>query len=169
MAAGGGDRADDRDGRDTAAPALPTAITGEPAHPEHVGLALRAIGAGAAGGVGTVSLVMWLVRTLQLSGLAPLSPSPSDHIATIILLGWTGGALLGGLAAFALMAPLVSSYRRGGLAMVAGFGTLLCSFITAPVDSLLGRWGLLGLTAVAGLLLLLLLRSVRRRGGPPEG
>ncbi len=168
MTAGGREGADSRDGRDAAAPALPAAITGEPARPEHVGLALRAIAAGAAAGVGSVALVMWLVRTLQLSGLAPLSPTPSDNIATIILLGWTGGALLGGLAAFALMAPLVSSYRRGGLAMVAGFGTLLFSFITAPVDSLLGRWGLLGLAALAGLLLILLLRSVRRCTGPPE-
>lgn len=151
MAAAAGDGAD-----------RPVAITGEPAHPEHVGLALRAILAGAAAGVGLVSLVMWLVRTLQLSGLAPLAPTPSDDIATIILMGWTGGALMGGFAAFALMAPLVSSYRRGGLAMVAGFATLLCSFITAPVDSLFGRWGLLGLTALAGLALLLLLRSVRR-------
>lgn len=154
--------------RDHSSTAPPTAITGEPAHPEHVGVALRAIAAGAASGVGAVALVMWLVRTLQLSGRAPLAPTPGDDIATLILLGWTGGALLAGFAAFALMAPLRSGYRRGGFAMVAGFATLLLSFVTAPVDSLLGRWGLLGLTALSGALLLGLLRSVRRGAAAPE-
>lgn len=144
---------------------METSATGEPAHPEHVGLALRAIAAGSLVGSAAVSLVMWLVRTLQESGLAPLAPKPSDGIATIILLGWTGGALIAGLAAFALMAALVSSYRRGGLAMVAGFGTLLVSFITAPVDKLLGRWGLLGLAAASVVGFLLLLRSIRSLPG----
>jgi len=130
-------------------------------------VALRAIAAGAVAGVGVVSLVMWLVRTLQLNGLAPLTPTPADTLATLILLGWTGGAVAGGLIAFGLLAPLVSSYRRGGLAMVAGFGTLLLSFVTAPVDSLLGPWGLLGLAAATAAALILLLRSVRRGGAPP--
>ncbi len=142
---------------------MDTSPTGEPAAPEHVGLALRAIAAGTAGGVAAVAVMMWLVRTLQESGLAPLAPTPADDIATIILLGWTGGALLGGFAAFALMAPLTSSYRRGGLAMVAGFATLLVSFVTAPVDSFFGRWGLLGLAAVAAVAMVGLLRRLRRQ------
>jgi hypothetical protein len=142
---------------------MDTSPTGEPAAPEHVGLALRAISAGTAGGVAVVAVMMWLVRTLQESGVAPLAPTPADDIATFILLGWTGGALLGGFAAFALMAPLASSYRRGGLAMVAGFATLLVSFVTAPVDSFFGRWGLLGLAAVAAMAMVRLLGRLRRQ------
>lgn len=150
----------------------PVSATGEAAQPEHVGIALRGMLAGAVLGLGAVALVMWLVRTLQLAGRAPLAPTPADTIATVILAGWVGGAVLGGLAAWSLLAPIRSSYRRGGLAMVGGFATLLVSFITAPVDSLLGRWGLLGLAAVAVLLFAHLARRIGARvralapGGP---
>lgn len=144
---------------------MPRSPTGEPAAPEHIGLALRALAAGSLAGVGAVSTVMWLVRTLQLSGAAPLAPRPSDMIANLVLLGWLGGALFGAGLAWGLMAPIASAYRRGGFAMVAGFGTLLLAFITAPVDSLFGRWGLLGLTGVATLIVVVVLR----RRGPRAG
>jgi hypothetical protein len=137
---------------------MPLSPTGEPAAPEHVGLALRAMATGALAGLGAVSTVMWLVRTLQLSGAAPRAPDPSDMIATLVLFGWLGGAVLGAATAWSLMAPMTSTYRRGGFAMVAGFGTLLLAFVTAPIDSFFGRWGLLGVAAVAALLILSLLR-----------
>jgi hypothetical protein len=149
----------------TTVPDAPTSPTGEPAAPEHVGLALRAMAAGALAGLGAVSTVMWLVRTLQISGAAPLQPRPSDMIANLVLFGWLGGALFGAATAWSIMAPIASAYRRGGFAMVAGFGTLLLSFVTAPVDSLLGRWGLLGLPAVAALFVLALLRRLGPRAG----
>jgi hypothetical protein len=145
---------------------MPLSPTGEPAAPEHVGLALRALTAGALAGLGTVSAVMWLVRTLQLSGAAPLAPGPSDMIANLVLLGWLGGALFGAAVAWGVMAPIASTYRRGGFAMVAGFGTLLLAFVTAPVDSLFGRWGLLGLTGIAALMVVVMLRGTGRSAGP---
>lgn len=139
--------------------------TGEPAAPDHVGLAIRAIGAGTLAGVAVVSAMMWLVRTLQFRGVAPLAPTPADPVANLVLFGWLGGALAGALAGWLVMRPIASAYRRGGLAMVAGFATLLVSFVTAPVDSFFGRPGLLGLVGVAGGLAWWLGGSATRRLG----
>lgn len=136
--------------------------TGEPAAPDHVGLAFRGIAAGTLAGVAFVAAMMWTYRALQASGAAPPTPTAQDPIVNLVLFGWLGGGGAGALAAWRIMRPIASAYRRGGLSMVAGFATLLVSFITAPVDSLLGRWGLLGLTAVAGGLALWLARSANR-------
>jgi hypothetical protein len=132
--------------------------------PGSLGLALRAVAGGALGGLGLVSAVLWLFRTLQETGNASPAPAPGDAIANLVLLGWLGGALAGALVAWTLMAPIASAYRRGGLAMVAGFSTLALSIITAPVDNLLGRPGLFGL-AVVNLALFVLI--VRRRSPIP--
>ena len=137
--------------------------TGEEAQPDHVGIALRGILVGAVAGLGLVSLVMWGVRTLQVAGGAPLAPKPSDTIATVILAGWMGSAIAGGFVSWTLLKPIRSAYRRGGLAMVGGFAGLLFTFVTAPVDGVLGRWGLLGLAGVAGLWFVLLARKIARR------
>ena len=142
---------------------METSPTGEPAAPEQVGLALRAIAAGALAGLGVVSATMWLLRTLQAAGAAPLAPRPSDTFASLVLLGWLGGALLGAAAAWGLMAPIASAYRRGGFAMVTGFGTVLLALVTAPVDGFFGRWGLLALSGIAALLFLFLLRRMIRK------
>ena len=148
--------------RETTGPEL--SATGEPAAEEHVALAVRSLAAGVIAGVAGVAVMMWLVRTLQASGVAPLAPGPSDSIANLILLGWLGGAGLGAVVAWTLLSPLVSAYRRGGLSMVAGFGTLLVAFVTAPVDSFFGRWGLLGLAALLTLGFVVLLW--RNRSAP---
>ncbi len=50
--------------------------------------------------------------------------------------------------------------------MVAGFGTLLLAFVTAPVDGLLGPAGLLGLVALSALAFLLAMRRRRKRRLP---
>lgn len=137
--------------------------TGEPAQPDHLGIALRGLVAGVLAGLAAVAVVMWVVRSLQASGHAPLAPRPSDTIATVILAGWMGGSILGGVATWALLAPIRSAYRRGGLAMVAGFGSLLFSFLTAPADSLFGRPGLLGLAVLSILLFAWQARAIVRR------
>jgi hypothetical protein len=49
--------------------------------------------------------------------------------------------------------------------MVAAFGTLALSLVTAPVDSLLGRSGLLGLTLLT---LVLFVVIIRRQGSRPD-
>ncbi len=139
--------------------------TGERAAPDHVGLAFRAITAGTLAGVAFVAAMMWTYRALQASGTAPSAPTAHDPIVNLVLFGWLGGAAAGALTAWLVMRPIASAYRRGGLAMVAGFATLLVSFVTAPVDSLFGRGGLVGLMAVAGGLAWWGARSAARRFG----
>jgi hypothetical protein len=144
-----------------------TSLSGEPVTADHLGLALRAMAAGSLAGLAAVAAVLWLVRTLQVTGVAPIAPGPRDLVANLVLLAWLGGAGLGATIAWSLMAPIASTYRRGGLAMVAGFGTLLVAFVTAPVDSMLGRAGLLGLAVLATALFVSVLRTTLRHRSPP--
>jgi hypothetical protein len=77
--------------------------------------------------------------------------------ALYFLFGGTvaGVATAAGMAWW-LLGPITSTYRRGGLAMVAGFATVLLMLICIPIHQLLGRTGLIALTFIclitAGLL-----------------
>ena len=123
-----------------------TSATGEPAAPEHVGLALRAMAAGILFGTGTTGLLLYVVRGLQTGAAVPSATvTTRGLVPNLILTGWLGGALLAALAAWALMAPIQSSYRRGGFSMVAAFGSMVSALITMPADALFGRTGLVGL------------------------
>jgi hypothetical protein len=77
-----------------------------------------------------------------------------------------GGTLLGiALAAWAawrLLGPIASAYRRGGLAMVSGFATVLLMLVCIPINQLLGRTGLTVLLGLSGAAAALLGRRVRR-------
>ncbi len=137
--------------------------TGEVAAPDHVGVAIRAMGFGVLFGLAVTAALLWVVRTVQLSTPQPADAKPSEAIVNLLLLAWLGGAALATAAGFSLMRPLTSLYRRGGLSIVAGFATLVVSFITQPVDAMFGRAGLVGLTAIATALALLLARSIARR------
>jgi hypothetical protein len=146
---------------DPASPAL--SPTGEVAAPDHVGVAFRSICFGVLFGLSVTSALLWVVRTAQLSSPPVEGTPPSGTIVNLLLLAWLGGGALATASAFSLMRPLTSLYRRGGLAMVAGFATLVVTFVTQPVDALFGRAGLLGLAAVATGLCLLLGRSIARK------
>jgi hypothetical protein len=137
--------------------------TGEVAAPEHVGVAFRAMGFGISLGVGVTSALLWVMRTVQQSVPPPPDARPSATIVNLLLLAWLGGAAVATAAAFSLMRPLTSLYRRGGLSMVAGFATLVVSLVTQPVDQIFGPSGLLGLSALTTLLCLLLARSIVRK------
>lgn len=136
--------------------------TGEVAAPDHVGLAFRSIGFGVLFGLSVTAALLWVVRTVQLTAPPVAGAPPSGTIVNLLLLAWLGGGALATAAAFSLMRPLTSLYRRGGLAMVAGFATLMVTFITQPVDAAFGRPGLMVLAAVASGLCLLLGRSIAR-------
>ena len=55
-----------------------------------------------------------------------------------------GGPLLGALITYWLLAPLVSLYRRGALAMVSAFAAFLFRFAGMPVHQACGQLGLAG-------------------------
>lgn len=102
-------------------------------------------------------LVVDALRTDQGAGDRDLS--------FYLLVGGTlTGILLAACAAWRLLAPVGSVYRRGGLSIVCAFATVLLMLICIPVNQLMGRSGLLVLLGLSGLAALLLARLARRLG-----
>ena len=78
--------------------------------------------------------------------------------------GTLSGVLMAAWAAWRLLQPIASTYRRGGLAMVSGFATVLLMLVCIPVNQLLGRSGLVGLLALSATAAVLLAKRARRLG-----
>jgi hypothetical protein len=77
---------------------------------------------------------------------------PSTDLRFYLLFGGTlAGILLAGFAAWGLLGPIHSLYRRGGLAIVCAFATVLVMLVCIPVNQWFGRNGLLILLACFGL------------------
>lgn len=81
--------------------------------------------------------------------------------------GTLSGIVLAAWAAWRLLDPIASAYRRGGLAMVSGFSTVLLMLICIPINQLLGRTGLIVLLALSAIAAALLGRRARRLGANP--
>jgi hypothetical protein len=93
-------------------------------------------------------------------------PQNLDQSFYLLVGGTFLGVLLAVYAAWRLLAPIESFYRRGGLALVCAFGTVLLMMVCIPVHQLLGAPGLVGLLALSALTALLLARQVARIGTP---
>lgn len=78
--------------------------------------------------------------------------------------GTLSGVLMAAWAAWRLLQPIASTYRRGGLAMVSGFATVLLMLVCIPVNQLLGRSGLVALLALSATASILLAKRARRLG-----
>jgi hypothetical protein len=77
---------------------------------------------------------------------------PSADLRFYLLFGGTlAGVLVAGFAAWRLLGPIHSLYRRGGLAIVCAFATVLVMLICIPVNEWFGRSGLMTLLACFGL------------------
>ena len=120
-------------------------------------LATALLGAVAAGLV-VVTITVLIVDALRTPG-PPESLTPRLYL---LFGGTLAGILIAALAAWQLLEPISSTYRRGGLAVVAGFATVLLMLICIPVNQLLGRTGLALLVAVSALSALVLRRRARR-------
>ena len=81
--------------------------------------------------------------------------------------GTLSGIVLAAWAAWRLLDPIASAYRRGGLAMVSGFSTVLLMLICIPINQLLGRTGLIVLLALSAIAAAALGRRARRLGANP--
>ncbi len=84
----------------------------------------------------------------------------------LIAAGTLGGLALAGFVGWKLLEPITSTYRRGGLALVAAFATVVLMLICAAAFELFGRAGLLGLlvlSATASAWLTLQTRRLRGR------
>lgn len=82
------------------------------------------------------------VTALGFDMLGPRTQHPSALHVLLLIVGMVGGPLLGALVTFWLLEPLVSPYRRGGLALVSGFAAFLVMFAGMPVHQAFGQAGL---------------------------
>jgi hypothetical protein len=106
------------------------------------------------------------VTTLMVDTMRPPAGAAPDLGGPFYLLlgGTLAGLTVAGFLAWRLLAPLESVYRRGGLALVSAFGTVLVMLVCIPINQTLGRAGLLGLIAISLAISVLLARRARRAG-----
>jgi hypothetical protein len=76
--------------------------------------------------------------------------------------GTLAGVLLAAVAAWRLLDPITSTYRRGGLAIVAAFATVVLMLICTRIFELFGSYGLLFLLGLCGLMSVALAYRARR-------
>jgi len=79
--------------------------------------------------------------------------------------GTVAGILAAAGAAWRLLQPIPSLYRRGGLAIVSGFATVLLMLVCIPIHQVFGQAGLLvtmGLSGTAAALLAVRTRRLAR-------
>lgn len=128
---------------------------------DHVGLAFAGLAAGVSSGTALTTGTLWAVRSILIGSAPAATPNLNSPAANLLLLGTFGGVLLAAVVTWRLLSPVGSTYRQGGLSMVSGFATFVVSMVALPVDVLVGRWGLLGLSAVFGFLALRFARRAR--------
>lgn len=90
------------------------------------------------------------------------SPESMAPRLYIVFGGTLAGILTAAGVAWSLLGPIASDYRRGGLAMVSGFATVLLMLVCIPINQLLGRSGLIVLLTLSALAAILLGRRARR-------
>lgn len=90
------------------------------------------------------------------------SPESLTPRLYLVFGGTLAGILTAAWAAWRLLGPIASDYRRGGLAMVSGFATVLLMLICIPINQVLGRSGLIVLLALSVLAAALLGRRAKR-------
>jgi hypothetical protein len=124
--------------------------------------------AAALAGAVAVGLVV-VTATVLLVDLLKGSASSDDLTLRLYLLfgGTVGGILAAAGAAWRLLQPIPSLYRRGGLAIVAGFATVLLMLVCIPIHQLFGQAGLLATASVSGLAAALLAVRSRRLARTP--
>ena len=103
-------------------------------------------------GTAIVAVAVLGVRLVQLGTppetlTAPGASAPSQEAlrssaGVILLTGLLAGMAGAAATAWIALAPLESWFRRGGLALVSAFGTVLAMLLLVPVDRAFGPAGL---------------------------
>ena len=130
-----------------------------------VRLTLLAMGSGMAFGLAAVSLTV-----LGVDYLRPATPPPnpaSGPAFYLLMLGTLFGLVLAGAVAWRLLAPVLTTYRRGGLSLVTAMATVLPMLLCMAVNQLAGRTGLVTLALAAVLAALVLAGLARRVAAEP--
>jgi hypothetical protein len=105
----------------------------------------------------SLGLLVITATVLGVDELRPQSGAGNFDQSFYLLVGGTlGGIFLAGYAGWRLLDLIPSTYRRGALAMVCGFATVLLMLICIPVHQLLGRTGLYLQLGVCGVVAALL-------------
>jgi len=129
--------------------------------PGPFGFIATSIGCALSLGLLVITATLLEVQTTRASGT-----SSTDAAFYLLVGGTLAGIFIAGFAAWHLLAPIPSTYRRGGLSMVCGFATVILMLICVPVYEFLGRNGLYTLLGVAGVSTVLLgQRALRVRAG----
>ena len=112
-----------------------------------------------------MGLAVVTTTTLVVDALRPSSGEGPNLGAPFQLLLWgtVAGIAIAAVVAWQLLAPLTSAYRRGGLALVSAFATVIVMLVCIPVNQTLGRPGLAGLIALSLVVSGLLARRTRAR------
>jgi hypothetical protein len=125
-----------------------------------VSLAATALGAGLSAGLALVGATVAAVDAVRPP---PGTADPALGASLYLLAAGTlGGLVLAGVVAWRLLAPLDSTYRRGGLAMVSAFATVPIMQLYRPLDAAFGTPALLAAAAMAAGAAWLLSRLARR-------
>jgi hypothetical protein len=129
-----------------------------------VSLVAAALGAGLSAGLALVGATVAATSALRPP---PGATEPALGAPLYILFfGTFAGLVLAGAVAWRLLRPLESTYRRGGLALVSAFATVVLMQIYRPLDAAFGIPALLAGTTLAGVLALLFARRARRMAAP---
>ncbi|MEP7225849.1 MAG: hypothetical protein ABI785_00680 [Gemmatimonadales bacterium] len=123
-----------------------------------LGFLAAALGSSVLLGLVVITATVLLVDALG-DRASPENMAPRLYI---VFGGTLAGILTAAGAAWRLLGPIASDYRRGGLAMVSGFATVLLMLVCIPIHQLLGRSGLIVLLALSVAAAALLGRRARR-------
>ena len=125
-----------------------------------VALAATALGAGLSAGLALVGATVAALDAVR-PPLGTVEPARSAGLY-LLAAGTLGGLVLAGVVAWRLLAPLDSTYRRGGLALVSAFATVPVMQLYQPLDAAFGTPALLAAAALAAGAAWLLSRLARR-------
>jgi hypothetical protein len=125
-----------------------------------VALAASALGAGLSAGLALVGGTVAALDAVRPAGGA--SAAAAGAPLALLAAGTLGGLVLAGVVTWRLLAPLESTYRRGGLALVSAFATVPAMLIYPPLHLSLGTPALLVVAVLAAGLALFLSRRARR-------
>ncbi len=113
----------------------------------------------------SVGLIVVTATVLLVDALRSGAYPESLTLRLYVLFGGTvAGVLFAAGAAWWLLGPISSAYRRGGLAIVSGFATVLLMLVCIPINQLFGRTGLLILLGSSCITAALLARQAKRLG-----
>jgi hypothetical protein len=116
--------------------------------------------------LGTAIMAAFLLINRSLVQDLPLDPEARPDVnqaaASVLLVGALCTLFIPMLTAWILLNPVDALYRRFGFAMVSGFGAIVVSLVSVPLNEYFGQAGLTGLLALSLIGCLVLGRKVIR-------